>query len=306
MAAEPSIESAPKQPTVAAIDASCRLPLFVMFASAAVWLVIGSVFALISTLTFHRPSLFANSAWLSYGRAYPAFFNSLLYGFCVQAGLAVALWIIARIGRVRLMHRWLPTIGAKLWNLGVTVGVIAILAGDSTGFPHAEIPGYAALIMFLGYLLIGIWIVLTFHQRCERPLFVAQWFLLAALFWFPWIYSTAYLLLVTFPVRGVAQAVITWWFSNNLIVVWLGLIGLGAIFYFLPKLTSGELYSRYLSLFAFWGLLLFASWGAIPDSAPVPAWMPSLTTVATVFIALPVVSVALNIFGTLRDQGEKV
>jgi cytochrome c oxidase cbb3-type subunit 1 len=59
-------------------------------------------------------------------------------------------------------------------------------------------------------------------------------------------------------------------------------------------------------LFAFWGLLLFASWGAIPDSAPVTAWMPVLSTVATVFIVVPVITVALNIFGTLRGQRENV
>jgi len=42
----------------------------------------------------------------------------------------------------------------------------------------------------------------------------------------------------------VAQAVIAWWFSNNLLVVWLGLVGLATIFYFVPKLSNTELHSR--------------------------------------------------------------
>ena len=92
------------------------------------------------------------------------------------------------------------------------------------------------------------WGVLTFHQRRERQLYVSQWFLFAALFWFPWIYSTANLLLLGFRARGMAQAVIAWWYSDNLLVVWLGLVGLAAIFYFVPKLTSRELHSRYLAL----------------------------------------------------------
>jgi cytochrome c oxidase cbb3-type subunit 1 len=71
------------------------------------------------------------------------------------------------------------------------------------------------------------------------------------LFWFPWIYSTAELLLLIFPVRGVAQAIIAWWFSNNLLFVWLGLVGLAAMFYFIPKLTNSELHSRYLALLTF-------------------------------------------------------
>src|SRR5438270_8326950 len=83
---------------LAEINASCRLPLFLMFVSAAVWLVIGSAFALISTLTFHQPNLFENCAALTYGRTRPAYLNSILYGFCLQAGMRIALWLIVRLG----------------------------------------------------------------------------------------------------------------------------------------------------------------------------------------------------------------
>src|SRR5512137_2793687 len=76
----------------AEIDASCRLPLVVLFLSAAVWLVIGSAFALIASIKFHAPGFLADSAWLTYGRVRPAGTSSLLYGFCVQAGLGVGLW----------------------------------------------------------------------------------------------------------------------------------------------------------------------------------------------------------------------
>ena len=48
------------------IDASCRLPLVVLFLSAAVWLVIGSAFALIGSIKFHAPGFLADSAWLTY------------------------------------------------------------------------------------------------------------------------------------------------------------------------------------------------------------------------------------------------
>jgi cytochrome c oxidase cbb3-type subunit 1 len=289
-------------PSVAEIDASCRLPLFVMFVSAAIWLLIGSAFGFISTLKFHNPNFLADSAWLTYGRTHPAAQNSFLYGFCLQAGLGVGLWVIARLGRTLVAHRWMVTIGAQLWNLGVTVGVLGILAGDGTGFENLDMPLYGARIVFLGYLLFGIWAVLTFHQRRERVLFVSQWFILAALFWFPWIYTTAYLLLVGFPVRGVAQAVIAWWFSNNLSVVLLWLIGLAAVFYFVPRLAQTELQSRYLALLTFWTLILFGPWCGIPNSAPVPAWMPALSTSATLWMLIPLLAAAVSVILTLRGK----
>ncbi len=173
--------------------------------------------------------------------------NALLYGFCVPAGLGVALWIIAHAGGTPVAQPWLIGFGAKLWNLGVLVGVIAILLGDSTGFENFEMPRYAVVILFLGYLFIGTGIALTLHQRRERRLEPAQWFILAALFWFPWIYSTAGLLLAGAPVRGITQAIVAWWYSANLISVWVGLAGLGTIFYFLPRLTNRTLHSSPLA-----------------------------------------------------------
>jgi len=284
--------------TVSEIDFSCRLPLLVLFISAAKWLVIGWVFELIASIKFHSPAFLADYSWLTYGRVHAAFANSLTYGFCIQAGLGVVLWLLAQLGSTKLAQRWLVTVGAILWNLGVTVGVIGILIGDSTGFVDLEMPGYSAVLVFIGYLLIALWGVVTFHQRRRRRLCAAHWFLFTALFWFPWIYSSANLLLLVFPVRGVAQAVVAWWFSDNLLVVWLALVGLGALFYFIPKLTGRELHSHYLALFAYWMLILFAGWGGIPNSAPLPAWMPALSTIGTVLFLLGVVAVALNLCET--------
>jgi cytochrome c oxidase cbb3-type subunit 1 len=99
-----------------------------------------------------------------------------------------------------------------------------------------------------------------------------------------------------------AQAVIAWWYSENLLVVWLALVGLAAIFYFVPKLTSRELHSRYLALLAFWMLILFGSWGGIPASAPVPAWMPALSVVTTVLGLITVIAVFLNMRLTLEGK----
>jgi cytochrome c oxidase cbb3-type subunit 1 len=276
--------------------------LVVLFLSAALWLLAASVFGLIASIKFHAPGFLADSAWLTYGRVRPASANAMLYGFCIQAGLGVALWMLARLGRTTLAAPWLVIVGALCWNLGVAAGLLGILTGGSTGFENLEMPAYAASLVFLGYLMMVVWGVLTFHQRRERQLYVSQWFLFAALFWFPWIYSTANLLLLGFQVRGMAQAVIAWWYSHNLLVVWFGLIGLAAIFYVVPKLTGRDLYSRYLALLTFWMLILFGSWGGIPANAPVPAWMPASSVVATGLGVITVISVFLNMRRTLGGK----
>ena len=194
---------------------------------------------------------------------------------------------------------WLIAAGAKLWNFGLFIGIIGILAGDSTGFENLEIPRYGVVFLFLGYLLIAFLSLVTFHNRKERPLGPSQWFLLAALFWFPWIYFTAnYLLLSHTPIRGVTQPIMAWWYSGNLNLVWFGLVGLAVIFYFIQKFMNRPLYSRYIALLTFWTIILFASWSGIPGSAPVPAWIPSISAVATILTVVTVLSVILNVRGT--------
>jgi cytochrome c oxidase cbb3-type subunit 1 len=281
------------------IDASCRVPLFTLFVSGAVWLVIASVFGLIASLKFHNPGFLSHCPCLTYGRVHPVATNALLYGFAMQAGLGVSLWIIARMGQTAVVQPWLIAVGGKLWNLGLTVGVLAILAGDTSGFENLEMPRYAVVFLFLGYLLIAFWSLVTLHNRRERALGPSQWFLIAALFWFPWIYFTAnYLLLSHTPVRGVTQAIVDWWYSGNLNMVWFGLVGLASIFYMIECLMNRALSSRYLAIFTFWTIIFFASWSGVPRSASVPAWIPTLSAVATILTLVTVLSVMVNICQT--------
>jgi cytochrome c oxidase cbb3-type subunit 1 len=145
---------------------------------------------------------------------------------------------------------------------------------------------------------------MNFAARREHALNPSHWFLVAALFWFPWIYSTANLFLVAWPVRGVVQAIIGWWFANNLLFVWLALVGIGTAFYFLPKFSGRPLQSYYLALFAFWTLILFGTWCGIPPGAPVPAWMPVLSSVAATLTVVPVLAVGVIAWQTSRGGSD--
>ncbi|HUB86909.1 MAG TPA: cbb3-type cytochrome c oxidase subunit I [Verrucomicrobiae bacterium] len=271
-----------------AIDASCRVPLLALFGGAALWLVVGLALAIVASLTFHKPDMFADCPWLTYGRALAAANDLLLYGFCIPAGLGVMLWIFARLSQAELCLPLVPIAAANIWHLGVLIGTVAILIGDSTGFGWLEFPRGSSVLLFAAFLLIAISAFATFGARRDRELQPAHWFLLAAVFWFPWIYSTANLLLLaSHPVRGVTQAVIDWWFSNNMVFVWLALVGIGTAFYFLPKLAGRPLQNRYYALFAFWTFILFGTWCGIPHDAPVPAWLPASSAVASALLILP-------------------
>jgi cytochrome c oxidase cbb3-type subunit 1 len=284
-----------------AIDASCRVPLLVLFGVASLWLIVGLVLAILASMTFHKPDLFANCPYLTYGRVLPAANDAILYGFAIPAALGVILWIFARLSESELLLPLVPIIAANIWLVGVLVGVVAILIGDSTGFAWLEFPRAASILLFAAFLLIAISAAATFGARRERVLQPPHWFLLAALFWFPWIYSTANFFLVACPVRGVTQVVIDSWFANNLLFVWLALVGLGVAFYLMPKIAGSPLQSRYFALFGFYTFILFAPWCGIPQGAPVPAWLPASSTVAAMLTLVPLIAFAIVFFNSIRS-----
>ncbi|MGB8367794.1 MAG: cbb3-type cytochrome c oxidase subunit I [Verrucomicrobiia bacterium] len=286
------------------VDASLRVPLLALFGGAAFWLVVSSVLAMIASIKFHAPDFLAACPVLTYGRVQPAADDALLYGFCIPAGLGVMLWLFAQLGQTPLRGAIVPVVAAKLWHLGVLVGLAGILSGNSTGIAWLEFPRAGSVILFFAYLLLALWAMMNFAARRERALYPSHWFLVAALFWFPWIYSTANLFLVAWLVRGVVQAIIGWWFANNLLFIWLALVGIGTAFYFLPKFSGRPLQSHYLALYAFWTLILFGTWCGIPPGVPVPAWLPTISSVAATLTIVPVLAIAVILWQTSRGGSD--
>ena len=288
------------------IDASCRLAVLGLFVGAALWLVIGTLLGLIASLKLLGPDFLAHCPVLTYGRVKPAATTAFIFGFASQAALGVALWQICRLGRVVLDRTVFIIIASKFWNLGVALAVFGILAGDSTGIEGFEAPRYASPILFAAYSAIGICALLSFRERREPTLYVSQWYLLAALFSFPWLYSTAAVLLVYAPVRGVLQVVISGWFANGIKTLWLTPLCLASIFYFLPKLTERPLYSRALAIYGFWLLAILGGWGGIAVGLPLPRWIPAVSTTAAGLMIVPVLAVAANCWLTIEGNWRKL
>ncbi len=287
------------------IDVSCRVPLLALFGGAALWLVLGLALGLAAVMTFHQPDMFADCSFLTFGRAQAAANDLLLYGFAIPAALGVMLWIFARLSQAPLALPIVPVVAAHLWHVGVLIGTATILGGGSTGHPWLEYPRAAAVLLFAGFMLIAVCAVATMGFRANRELYPSHWFLFAALLWFAWSYAAANLFLVSnHAPRGVVQAIIDWWLTNNLLFVWLALACIGIAFYFLPKLAGKPLASSGYAMFSFLTLVFFGTWVGIPQSAPVPAWLPTVSAFAALLSVIPVV--ALGIVTRKTVWGSKV
>ena len=282
------------------IHRSCRAPILFSFVNAAIWLVVASLFALIAAIKLHKGSFLAECPWLTYGRMQPAQTHMFLYGFACQAAFGVILFLLCRLGRTLLIGERATLIGLKFWNLGVLIGTIGILTGDLSGYQWFDMPRYAAGVLFFAYLVIAASALFTFAARRHSELYISQWLVFAAVLIFAWLLSTAILMLHVFPARGMMQAVVNYWYANGLFQLFLAPVALAAIFYLVPKASGTSLYSRGLAVVSFWLLIILGGWSGIAPGARLPAWMPSISTVASVALIVPALSFAANWYLTLR------
>ncbi len=288
----------------ALIDASTRLPVLFFYTSAIAWLIVSTLLAIVTAFALHAPDLFGGVSFLTWGRLSPAQFDMMIYGWASMAGMGTAIWLMARLCRTTLRHPLLLVSGAAFWNLGVLMGIVGIVAGNSTGYEWLEFPGYSALTLFISYLLIMTWALIMFRYRRRGHVYITQWYLLAAFLWFPWLYAAAQLMLFVFPVQGVMQAAVNWWFANNLLFLWFGSIGLGTAYYMIPKVIGRPVHSYYLATIGFWTFALFSSWTGMQRlvDGPFPAWMITASIAATILTLIPVATVGLNHHMTMRGH----
>ena len=302
---EPAVSAAAsdvEQLERARIDASTRVPVLMFYASAMVWLLIGTLLAGFISFKLHSPDWLSDVSFLTWGRLRPVHMNVMVYGWASMVAMGTAIWLMARLCRTTLRHPLLIVTGIWFWNIGVLIGVIGILTGYSTGYQWLEFPPYAALVLFVAYALIISWAVLMFRFRRGEQIYITQWYLLGAFLWFPWLYAAAQAMLFIVPVQGVMQAAVGWWYANNLLFLWLGAIALGTAYYMIPKVIGRPVYSYHLATIGFWTYALFSSWTGMQRlvDGPFPAWMITASIAATILTVIPVATVGLNHHMTMQ------
>ncbi len=287
----------------AAIDRSVKGPVLFLFANAAMWLLAATVMGLIASIKLVSPT-FLDHDWLwflNYGRLQPAHMAALVYGWAIQAGLGVAVWLLARrSGQPLAAGAGTMILAGIFWNIGVTVGIIGILSGAGTSLQWLEFPSFVWPILIIPYLVIAVKMVVHHNRSRKGEGFrLTSAYLLAALLCFPWIFLTGNLVLnciaAASPLGSIGAGVNAWYVSAvNLL--FFAPLGLGVCYYFIPKITGQPVYSYQLAQLGFWGLIVLGGWSGFQKymGGPVPSWIAAVGGTATILLLVPAGIVALN------------
>lgn len=278
------------------VDESMRKPAMLFLVSAVFWLLAGSALAMIAAIKSTNPDFLGLTEWLTFGRVRTAHLNAMIFGWGNNVIFAVAPWIMGRLCKARIRHTNILLMAGIFWNIAVTIGIFGILRGDMVGVEWLEMPAYVTPFVIITYALVGVWVVIAFRWRQSEHVYVSQWYILAAFFWLPWLYTIAQVMLIFEPATGVVQSLTNWWFAHNVLGLWLTPIALATAYYLIPKVLGRPIHSYYLSVIGFWALALFYNWAGVHHliGGPVPAWVISAGTVASVMMVIPVIVTAIN------------
>ncbi len=292
----------------AGIDRSLRHPVMFFLTSGAAWLAVSIVLGIIASAKVHSPEFLAGYSYLTYGRVFPAHINALIYGWGFQAAFAVIIWMMARLSRKECTAAGLILTAGHIWNLGVMLGLVGILSGNGTGMPWMEFPAFSWPVLLFSYLAIVVWSFIQFRVRPEGHVYISQWYLLAAMVWFPWVFITVNTLLHCIPGHPVMAAGINAWYKSALMFLFFTPIALGTAYYLAPKVTGHPVYSYSLAKLGFWSLAIIAPWAGMQKlaGAPIPYFLPYIGAAATVLLFVPAIAASINLLRTMLVSPEIV
>ena len=287
-----------------AIDKSISNPVMFFFTSGAAWLAVAIVLGLFASIKSHTPAFFEGWGELSTGRAFIAHINVLIYGWCFQAAFGTIIWLMSRLTRKECKQPGVILAAGHMWNAGVAFGLLGLLLGKGTGVPFMEFPVFTWVIFIICYILITVWSFVQFRVREGGHVYISQWYILAALFLFPWIYGTANIFVFSFEGHAVMTTAVAAWFKSAVILLFFVPVAIAAAYYITPKVTGRPVHSYKLAMFGFWALMIVGPWAGIQKltGAPLPVFLTYTGAAAAILFFIPAITVALNILMTMKSH----
>jgi cytochrome c oxidase cbb3-type subunit 1 len=282
------------------IDRSAKLVFSFFLSSAGLWLLTAAFFAYLAAAKLTDPFFLSTCEFFTYGKIKVAQANAFVYGWGGNAIFAVSLWILARLSQAEVRGSFFLIVAGVIWNLAITFGLLGILDGHMSGHEMLEMPTEVWPAMLISYLIITFLALVIHRSRQIKETIAPQWFILAALLWFPALFLIAWHGLEINTARGTLQTVLSMWYGQSLIWLWLTPVALGAAYYLIPAVLGRTVDKYYLAIFGFWCIAALAPWSVVHhlEGGPVPMWIPAIGTVMSIAMVFPIAVASTNFHAT--------
>jgi cytochrome c oxidase cbb3-type subunit 1 len=265
-----------------------------------IWAIVAPLIGIVLSLRFNYPTLLSNE-FFHFGRLRPLHTNGVILGIFSNLFLGIACYMVPRLTGAALPRPGLSRLALWLWNATLIVGFNGILLGYTKGLEVDELPAAVGPGLVLALGIVTWQVLVSIARRREEKIYVSLWYTIAALVWTDLnLVFGSFILPYVMP--GVSNAALHGLYLHYIVGLWITPGGLALIYFFLPAASQRPLYSHALSLVGFWSLAFFYPFVGIHHYlfSPIPYWTQTVAIVASMMLIIPVLTVVVNFFGTLR------
>lgn len=270
--------------------------------SAILWSIFGMLAGMLAGIEFSYPDLVHNVPQLSMPHLRMYHVNTVAIGWLSMGYVGTMFYMVPSLCKNKLWSERLGNITMWAWNLVMVGDVCCLLNGMTEGREYAELPALLDVGVLAALFCIALNIYMTVVNRKIKKLYVTLWYFLGSLFWFPLVYIIGQRSFVALP--GLNDAIVGWFYGHNILGMWFTTVGVGMMYYLLPRITQNPLYSHGLSMLGFWGIALFYAPTGTHHilQSPVPEWLKAIAVISSVFLLVPVFTVLTNFFMTMKGK----
>jgi len=270
--------------------------------SALWWSLFAMGAGLFAGLEFSIPDLVHNVPQLSMPHLRMWHVNGVAIGWLSMGYVGAMFYMVPSLAKTKLWSERLGNVTMWAWNLMMVGAFCTLLNGVTEGREYAELCAVLDVMALLALACVSLNVYMTIVNRRVKKLYVSLWYFLGALFWFPLVYLIGQRTFVYLP--GLNDAIIGWFYGHNILGMWFTTVGVGMMYYLLPRTTGNPLYSHGLSMLGFWGIALFYAPTGTHHilQSPVPEWLKAIAVISSIFLLVPVFTVLTNFFMTMKGK----
>jgi cytochrome c oxidase cbb3-type subunit I len=276
------------------------------FLTSAVWFVVGTSIGFIDATHLVAPELLGDISWLVFGRTRPMHTNIVIFGFVGAGLLGAAHYIIPSLVRHPLYSEKLGKVSLWFFNLSIIAGTVTLGLGFTQGREYAEWIWPVDVGILLSLVVIFVNLAFTVRRRQEPTLYVSVWYVLGAMIFTFFIYAfgNAVWNPASGAIHGMPDAILAWFYGHGIVGLFLTPLAVGAAYYIIPIVVRSPLYSHTLSLVGFWTLLMIYTHIGTHHllQTPAPTWLKVLAITGSVGMLVPVLTVLVNLWLTMRGR----
>ena len=210
------------------------------------------------------PTLFADTAFLSYGRLRPAAVSMLVYGFGGTLTQAVAYYLTPRLVGAPLRNQQFALLAGSAYGGLVLIGSLLVLFRGPSGPELAEFPPLVDWPAAATLLVPALIVTSMIRERTDEGTYISLLYVIGAVWWYPALYITG-------SIPGTAEyrplpsrASLL---AGGMLTLAFPAAALGAAYYIVVKGSGRPLFSGPLARAGFWTL---AGTRPAGHSGPVP------------------------------------